>query len=112
VAEFEREAAVLQLLLETLNSAESEAKSRYLAPVVSRVQPYLRMLLPGADIVLDESLHIAALQRDGRQEDFDILEQFPLFVNRGDSLEGANKILWPPQLGRLRWPIRTIFGFE
>ncbi len=73
VAEFEREAAVLQLLLETLNTAESEAKSRYLAPVVSRVQPYLRMLLPGADIVLDESLCIAALHRDGQQEDFDIL---------------------------------------
>ena len=41
VAEFEQEAAVLQLLLETLETAEREAKNRYLAPVVSRVQPYL-----------------------------------------------------------------------
>src|SRR6185437_12280131 len=34
VAELEQEVAVLQLLLETLEAAESEAKNRYLAPVV------------------------------------------------------------------------------
>jgi energy-coupling factor transporter ATP-binding protein EcfA2 len=73
VAEFEQEAAVLQMLLEALQTAESEAKNRYLAPVVSRVEPYLKMLLPGADIVLDESLRIAELHRDGQKEDFEIL---------------------------------------
>jgi uncharacterized protein YhaN len=73
VAEFGQEAAVLQLLLETLESAEREAKNRYLAPVVSRVQPYLKMLLPGTDIVLDENLQIAGLQRGGQREDFECL---------------------------------------
>lgn len=73
VTEFEQETAVLQLLLETLEAAESEAKTRYLAPVVSRVEPYLKMLLPGANIVLDEELRIAAIQRDGQREDFDVL---------------------------------------
>jgi uncharacterized protein YhaN len=73
VAEFEKEASVLQLLLETLELAEGEAKTRYLAPVVSRVEPYLKMLLPGANIVLDEQLRIAALQRAGQREDFDVL---------------------------------------
>jgi chromosome segregation ATPase len=73
VAEFEKEAAVLQLLLETLELAEGEAKSRYLAPVVSRVEPYLKMLLPGANIVLDEDLRIAAIQRAGQREDFNVL---------------------------------------
>jgi uncharacterized protein YhaN len=73
VAEFEQEAAVLQLLLETLEAAEGEAKNRYLAPVVGRVEPYLKMLLPGANIVLDEDLRIAAIQRDGQREDFDVL---------------------------------------
>jgi energy-coupling factor transporter ATP-binding protein EcfA2 len=73
VAEFEKEAAVLQLLLETLEVAEGEAKTRYLAPVVSRVEPYLKMLLPGANIVLDEDLRIAAIQRAGQLEDFKVL---------------------------------------
>ncbi len=39
------------------------------------------------------------------------LEQFPLSVNRGDSLRAANKILWPSDQGGLRWAIRTICGF-
>ena len=73
ITEFEKEAAVLQLLLETLEAAEGEAKTRYLAPVVSRVEPYLKMLLPGANIVLDEDLRIAAIQRAGQREDFDVL---------------------------------------
>jgi energy-coupling factor transporter ATP-binding protein EcfA2 len=73
VAEFEQEAAVLQLLSETLEAAEYEAKNRYLAPVVGRVQPYLKMLLPGANIVLNEDLQIAGIQRDGQREEFDVL---------------------------------------
>jgi len=73
ITEFEKEAAVLQLLLETLEAAEGEAKTRYLAPVVGRVEPYLKMFLPGANIVLDEDLRIAAIQRAGQREDFDVL---------------------------------------
>jgi uncharacterized protein YhaN len=73
VAEFEKEAAVLKLLSETLEVAEGEAKTRYLTPVISRVEPYLKMLLPGADIVLDQDLRIAAIQRAGQREDFDVL---------------------------------------
>jgi energy-coupling factor transporter ATP-binding protein EcfA2 len=72
-AEMQQEAEVLQLLLETLDTAEGEAKTRYLAPVVSRVEPYLKMLLPGSNIVLDENLQIAALQRSGQREDFEVL---------------------------------------
>lgn len=73
VAEFEQEAAVLKLLLEVLETAEREAKNRYLAPVVGRVQPYLKMLLPGADIVLDENLQIVGIQREGQTEEFEVL---------------------------------------
>jgi len=72
-AEMQQEAEVLQLLLDTLDTAEGEAKTRYLAPVVSRVEPYLKMLLPGSNIVLDENLQIAALQRSGQREDFEVL---------------------------------------
>ena len=73
VAEFEQGAAVLELLLDSLETAESEAKNRYLAPVISPVEPYLKMLLPGADIVLDENLRIAGIQRDGQREEFESL---------------------------------------
>lgn len=73
VAEFEQESAVLRLLLDTLETAEREAKNRYLAPVVSRVEPYLKMLIPGAGLVLDENLHITAIERDGLKEEFGCL---------------------------------------
>ncbi|HWI29785.1 MAG TPA: hypothetical protein VN668_22605 [Stellaceae bacterium] len=43
VATMQEEAAALELLLTALRQAESEAKARYLAPVTSRVEPYLRM---------------------------------------------------------------------
>ena len=64
VAHFEREVQVLTLLVDTLRSAENAAKERFVAPVVSRVRPYLRALFPGADIVVDEDLSIAKLRRD------------------------------------------------
>jgi uncharacterized protein YhaN len=56
-----------------LEQAESEAKTQYLAPVVNRLQPYLKMLLPDTDIILDETLQISALTRAGQNEDFSLL---------------------------------------
>jgi uncharacterized protein YhaN len=73
VRSFEQETAVLSLLLDTLRTAESEAKTRYLTPVIGKVEPYLRMLLPEAGIVLDENLGVTALARDGAEEDFESL---------------------------------------
>jgi uncharacterized protein YhaN len=73
VKSYEEDSAVLQLLLEILREAEREAEALYLAPVVSRVEPYLKMLLPGTDIMLDENLSIRALQRNGTAERFDCL---------------------------------------
>jgi DNA repair exonuclease SbcCD ATPase subunit len=75
VKDFQQEAAVLQLLLDTLETAEREAKNRYLAPVVSRVEPYLKTLIPGARLVLDEQLHITAIERDGAHEEFGRLSE-------------------------------------
>jgi uncharacterized protein YhaN len=70
---YEEEVSVLQLLQSTLREAEREAKAFYLAPVVSRVEPYLKMLLPGSEIVLDENLKISAIHRNGTSEAFDRL---------------------------------------
>ena len=71
---YEREVAVLSLLLSTLRSAETEAKERYLSPVLKRVRPYLQLLFPGADITIDENLHIVGVVREnGYEESFEHL---------------------------------------
>ena len=75
VEDYKGEVGVLRLLSSTLRTAESEAKTRYLTPVITRVEPYLRVLLPGSDLVLDEDLHIASLKRHGLQEEFTRLSE-------------------------------------
>ena len=71
---FERELRVLDLLADTLGAAESEARERYLAPVVDRVHPYLQMLFPMAEIGMDEDLNITGMSRlAGYEESFDHL---------------------------------------
>ena len=66
---FEREVAVLDLLSTTLHEAESEAKERYLAPVRSRVHPYLQMLFPNSEINLDENFNIVGVSRQRDYEE-------------------------------------------
>ncbi|HSH43067.1 MAG TPA: AAA family ATPase [Arenicellales bacterium] len=71
LARVEREAKVLTLLRDTLHTAEREAKEKYLSPVLNRVRPYLQFLFPGADIRIDEDLHITGVVRgDGHEEAF------------------------------------------
>ena len=71
---FERELEVLNLLADTLRAAESEARERYLAPVVNRIHPYLQMLFPNAEIGMDEDLNITGMSRlAGYEERFDHL---------------------------------------
>ena len=73
-ARFERDLEVLDLLANTLRAAESEARERYLAPVVGRVHPYLQMLFPNAEIGMDEDLNITGMSRlAGYEESFDRL---------------------------------------
>ena len=64
-----REVEVLSLLLSTLRSAEQQAKEQYLSPVLKRVRPYLQLLFPGADIRIDENLHIAGVVREAGYEE-------------------------------------------
>lgn len=71
---YEREVSVLTLLLSTLRSAETEAKERYLSPVLKRVRPYLQLLFPGAEIAIDENLQIVGVVREnGYEESFEHL---------------------------------------
>ena len=64
-----REVQVLSLLLSTLRGAEQEAKEQYLSPVLNRFRPYLQLLFPGADIRIDENLHIAGVVREAGYEE-------------------------------------------
>ena len=65
----DREVQVLNLLLSTLRGAEQEAKEQYLSPVLNRFRPYLQLLFPGADIRIDENLHIAGVVREAGYEE-------------------------------------------
>ena len=64
-----REVQVLGLLLSTLRGAEQEAKEQYLSPVLNRFRPYLQLLFPGADIRIDENLHVAGVVREAGYEE-------------------------------------------
>ena len=66
---YKREASVLTLLLSTLRRAETKAKARYLSPVLKRVRPYLQILFPGAEITIDENLHIVGVVRENGYEE-------------------------------------------
>ena len=66
----DREVEVLTLLLSTLRSAERKAMEQYVSPVLKRVRPYLQILFPGADIRIDEKLHIHGVVRETGYEDF------------------------------------------
>jgi len=66
---FEREAAMLTLLLSALRAAEHDAKERYLSPVLKRVRPYLQLLFPGAEIAIDEDLRVTGVVREAGYEE-------------------------------------------
>ena len=60
----EQEVAILDLLIETLNKAEMEAKEKFLSPIVTRIKPYLDRLFPDAELVMDEDLEIVEIKRN------------------------------------------------
>ena len=66
----EREAGAIRFLYQVLTQAEKEAKEEYLSPVTRRVHPYLKMLLPEAELVLDENIEITGLRRGTVVEPF------------------------------------------
>ena len=62
------EGETLKLLKAVLDEASAEASRRYLEPVTRRVNPYVRRLLPGADLRFGEGLAAETLTRSGRAE--------------------------------------------
>ncbi len=82
----EREVAVLTLLKQVLETAWTEARERYFAPIAKELQPLLHILWPEAELQwADETLLPEALTRDGQEEKLNILsggtqEQIALLV--------------------------------
>ena len=73
-ARLERHAGAVRLLRDTLATAERAARETFLGPVRERVEPYLKLLFPGAQVVIgDDDLAVAALCRDGVAEPFESL---------------------------------------
>lgn len=66
----ERRAKAVELLHQVLTEAEKKAKEIFLRPVTSRVQPYLKLLLPGSELQLSEEMDIVGLRRGEVEEKF------------------------------------------
>ena len=68
------EAAALTLLLDTLVGEEQIARETFLAPVRERIEPYLKRLFPGSELMLDDqTLKITHLRRHGQDEPYERL---------------------------------------
>jgi DNA repair exonuclease SbcCD ATPase subunit len=82
----EHEVQVLQRLKAALESARTDARERYFAPVAAELKPLLQLLWPDAELTWqDETLLPNALVRDGLEESIEILsggtrEQVALLV--------------------------------
>lgn len=74
LARANEQAEASRLLHDVLNAAQRESKDRWLGPVRHRVAPYLRLLHPDSDIVLnEETLELEGMVRNGRAEPFEDL---------------------------------------
>ena len=69
----ERSARALDLLQRTLDSALRRAKQAVAQPLLSRLAPYLRQLIPDAAPLIDEDLLLTGIERAGTKEAFDTL---------------------------------------
>lgn len=67
----DRQAKALDLLHRTLSEALRHAKEAIAKPIVSKIEPYLRSLIPGAEPSIDENLVLTGIQRAGATEGFE-----------------------------------------
>jgi hypothetical protein len=67
----QREAQSLRVLYGVLEDCARQAGETFLAPVLKRIQPYLRLLMPDAELLLDSTLQLTGIRRAGIDEPFD-----------------------------------------
>ncbi len=63
LARYQRDAGALGLLKTTLREAAESAKQEFQAPLAAKLTPYIKALLPEADIDVSPSFGVAALDR-------------------------------------------------
>lgn len=69
---YRHEAEALTLLHETLAEKEQTAREVFLKPVGDRIEPYLKRLFPGSEVVLDDqTLNITHLRRESQDEPYE-----------------------------------------
>ncbi len=66
----ESEALAVDLLYRVLDEALRAAKETVAQPVIARLVPYLRQLLPGADPSINEDMVLTGIRRDNTTEPF------------------------------------------
>lgn len=67
-------ARAIKLLYKTLSTAEQEAKSQYLEPMLEILRPQLNDFFPGSQLILDsKAVEILHLERDGNKENYNDL---------------------------------------
>lgn len=69
LARTRRQAVAAKLLYETLSACRSEARSRYIAPLMEEISALLTMLFPGGKIDLDEGFGLKQLNRSSSGAD-------------------------------------------
>ena len=68
-----RQARALDLLATTLAASLQRARQAVARPIVERLVDYLRQLIPGAEPLVDDTLGLAGLRRNGVEESFETL---------------------------------------
>jgi DNA repair exonuclease SbcCD ATPase subunit len=69
----EAQALAVDLLYRTLDAALKRAKEAIAQPVIARLLPYLRQLLPGAEPSISEELVLTGIRRESATEPFEDL---------------------------------------
>lgn len=67
--DLQEEAGALQLLAQELDAAAARTRDRFTKPVVARLEPYLQLVLPQAQLILGEDLAPQSLQRGAASEE-------------------------------------------
>ncbi len=88
VARFEEEVEALSLLAALLDEAAEQARDAFMAPVLARLDPYLKCVFPEARLAFGEGFSVAALERAGTREEIARLsdgtrEQIAVLVRLG-----------------------------